>query len=176
MTYPPLLQDSCPKTYAPRHMPAACSPLAHCFGFCAYALLTQVCCAPINGSAVPCVVLTDEAVKPLCTPGGECTLATPCLYKLAEVRNKNQMLATSQMAIGALSGVEVVVHVVRQWWFRSASDKKAMLLKKDRSNAFNEAEPSICLKVCRRRMPGCARLAECCYGDEVNLVHQGRIT
>ena len=49
------------------------------------------------------------------------------------------------------------------------------MLKNDYSNAFNEAEPRAFLDVAARRMPGAARLAEWCYGGEVNLVYHGRI-
>eukprot|EP00973_Karenia_brevis_P087106 12078628-Karenia_brevis.AAC.1 len=50
-----------------------------------------------------------------------------------------------------------------------------VLLKKDYSNAFNEAEPKAFLDVCKRRLPGCAKLAMWCYGEAVNLVYHGRI-
>ena len=50
-----------------------------------------------------------------------------------------------------------------------------MLLKKDVSNAFNEAEPNAFLNTACRRMPGCARLAEWCYGQGSNLIYNGEI-
>ena len=49
------------------------------------------------------------------------------------------------------------------------------MLKKDFSNAFNEAEPDAFLNTACRRTPGSARLAEWCYGEESYLIYNGEV-
>ena len=80
-----------------------------------------------------------------------------------------------QTAVGMKSGAEVICHTMRQWWERNADNQRYVLLKKDYSDAFNMAEPRVFLDVGRRRLPGSARLAEWCYGEDVNLIYNGRL-
>ena len=77
--------------------------------------------------------------------------------------------------MGVKAGAEVIVHSLRQWWERSRDNTRYVLLKKDFSNAFNEAEPNAFLNTICRRMPGCARLAEWCYGEGSNLIYNGDV-
>ena len=73
------------------------------------------------------------------------------------------------------AGSEVIIHSLRQWWERSQDNTRYVLLKKDFSNAFNEAEPNAFLNTACRKVPGSARLAEWCYGDGANLIYNGEI-
>ena len=84
-------------------------------------------------------------------------------------------MGPNQVAVGVKAGAAVIVHALRQWWERNRDKTRWVLLKNDYSNAFNEAEPRAFLDVAARRMPGAARLAEWCYGGDVNLVYHGRI-
>ena len=98
--------------------------------------------------------------------------------KIALIRDKEGLsgwLKPNQVAVGVKAGAEVITHALRQWWERGRDNPRFVLLKKDYSNAFNEAEPRAFLEVGQRRMPGSARLADWCYGDEVKLVYHGRI-
>ena len=79
------------------------------------------------------------------------------------------------LAVGTAAGVEAAVHRLRQCWARNTGNKRVVLLKNDYENAFNEADPAKFLESWRRRMPGSARLAEWCYGEEVTLVYRGRM-
>ena len=85
------------------------------------------------------------------------------------------MAASHQLAVGTKAGVEAVVHGLRQWWGRNRNNNRVVLVKNDYENAFNEADPRKFLESGRRHMPGSARLAEWCYGGEVNLVYHGRV-
>jgi len=84
-------------------------------------------------------------------------------------------LKPRQVAVGVKAGSEVIVHSLRQWWERSRDNTRVVLLKKDRSNAFNEAEPQAFLNTACRQMPGSARLAEWCYGEPSNLIYNGTV-
>ena len=79
-------------------------------------------------------------------------------------------LRPSQVAVGVKAGAEVIVHALRQWWERNRDRTTWVLLKTDYSNAFNEAEPKAFLQTASRQMPGTARLANWCYGEDVNVV------
>jgi hypothetical protein len=81
----------------------------------------------------------------------------------------------TRLAVGAKAGAEVFAHALRQWCFRNKDDVHTVLLKRDYSNAFNEADEHEFLSVTYEKMPGCARLAEWCYGEPVNLVYHGKI-
>jgi hypothetical protein len=94
---------------------------------------------------------------------------------LADKEALTGWLKPSQVAVGVKAGSEVIVHSLRQWWERNRDSTRFVLLKKDYSNAFNEAEPNAFLNVACRRMPGSARLAEWCYGEGSNLIYHGNI-
>jgi hypothetical protein len=83
------------------------------------------------------------------------------------------------VAVGVRAGAEVIVHSLRQWWERNRDNTRFVLMKKDYSsdysNAFNEAEPNAFLNTTCRQMPGCARLAEWCYGEGSNLIYNGEL-
>ena len=51
-------------------------------------------------------------------------------------------LKPSQMAVGVKAGAEVIVHSLRQWFERNRFNTRFVLLEKDFTNAFNEAEPN----------------------------------
>eukprot|EP00973_Karenia_brevis_P094663 12423568-Karenia_brevis.AAC.1 len=92
--------------------------------------------------------------------------------KISLLKDKEELggwLRPNQVAVGVKAGAEVLVHALRQWWERNRDNPRWVLLKTDYSNAFNEAEPSAFLDVAARRLPGAARMAEWCYGEEVNL-------
>ena len=98
--------------------------------------------------------------------------------KLALAGEKDTLtgwLKPAQVALGVKAGSEVIVHSLRQWWERNQDNERFVLLKKDKSNAFNEAEPNAFLNAACRQMPGCARLAEWCYGEGSNLVYNGAV-
>ena len=57
----------------------------------------------------------------------------------------------------------------------NAESRRYVLLKKEYSNAVNMVEPRNFLAVGRRRMPESARLTEWCYGDDVNIIYNGRL-
>ena len=98
--------------------------------------------------------------------------------KVALLADKDALtgwLKPGQVAVGVRSGAEVIVHSLRQWWERSRDDERFVLLKKDYSNAFNEAEPNAFLNTACRRMPGCARLAERCCGEGGQLIYNGEM-
>jgi len=98
--------------------------------------------------------------------------------KVALLADKSALsgwLKPSQVAVGVKAGSEVIVHSLRQWWERNRDNTRVVLLKKDYSNAFNEAEPNAFLNTACRQMPGSARLAEWCYGEGSNLIYNGRV-
>ena len=94
---------------------------------------------------------------------------------LADKESVTGWLKPFQVAVGVKAGAEVIVHSLRQWWERNRDNTKYILLKKDFSNAFNEAEPQAFLNTACRRMPGSARLAEWCYGEGSNLIYHGEV-
>lgn len=85
-------------------------------------------------------------------------------------------LKTCQVAIGIQAGSEVIIHnTLRQWCVRNQGTPGIGLLKRDYENAFNNADEHEFLTACHEWLPGCARIAEWCYGETVNLVYHGRI-
>ena len=93
----------------------------------------------------------------------------------ADQEDLSGWLKPCQVAVGVKAGGEVIVHSLRQWWERNQDNSRFILLKKDFSNAFNEAEPNAFLNTACRKTPGSARLAEWCYGDETNLIYNGEV-
>jgi hypothetical protein len=94
---------------------------------------------------------------------------------LADKEALSGWLKPCQVAVGVKAGAEAIVHSLRQWWERNRDNTRFVLLKKDYSNAFNEAEPNAFINVACRRMPGAARLAEWCYGEGSNLIYHGSV-
>ena len=89
--------------------------------------------------------------------------------KMSLVADEDELsgwLKPGQVAVGVKAGCEVIVHSLRQWFERNQDNTRYILLKKDFSNAFNEAEPDAFLNTACRRTPGSARLDEWCYGEE----------
>jgi len=80
-----------------------------------------------------------------------------------------------QVAIGVKAGSEVIIHTLRQWCLRNKGASGIALLKRDYANAFNTADEHELLTACHEWLPGCARFAEWCYGETVNLIYHGRI-
>ena len=81
-------------------------------------------------------------------------------------------LKTCQVAIGIKAGSEVIIHDLRQWCIRNKGTQGIGLLKRDYENAFNNADEHEFLTACHEWLPGCARIAEWCYGETFNLVYQ----
>jgi len=116
----------------------------------------------------------DEDARPIVV--GELWRRVAC--KVALLADKVYItgwLKPSQVAVGVKAGAEVIVHSLRQWWERNRDNSRYVLLKKDFTNAFNEVEPNAFLNTACRRMPGCARLAEWCYGEGSNLIYNGEV-
>ena len=84
-------------------------------------------------------------------------------------------LQPNQCAIGVKAGAEIIIHTLRQWCERHKNNTEMAALKKDKENAFNAADEHEFLHACHEHLPGCAELAEWCYGDPVNLVYHGRL-
>ena len=86
-----------------------------------------------------------------------------------------EYLKPNQVAVGTKAGSEVAIHTLRQWCKRHISNTDIAALKRDYENAFNEADEHEFLMSCYERLPNCARLAEWCYGEPVNLIYHGRV-
>jgi len=116
----------------------------------------------------------DEDARPIVC--GEAWKRVAC--KVAFLDGKKELaeeLKPHQVAVGMPGGAETCLHALRQWVHRCQGDGKSVLLKRDYENAFNEAEPEEFLAACYRSMPGCARLAEWCYGEPVRLGYNGGV-
>ena len=115
----------------------------------------------------------DEDTRPIVTGEVWRRLTFKCVFALERAHVSNH-LRPNQVAIGS-AGVEIVTHTARQWFADHATSTATVFLKRDKSNAFNAANPDEFLRDCHEHMPNCARFAEYCYGQPINLIYNGRI-
>ena len=80
-----------------------------------------------------------------------------------------EYLELHQLAAGTAAGIEVYVHVTRQWYESNRTSLTKVLLEKDKKNAFNIVDRHKMLVACQERLPGASRFAEWCYGQPANL-------
>ena len=79
------------------------------------------------------------------------------------------------MGVGTSGGAEAIVHTVRQWLGRNASEAQKVLLTVDLQNAFNTVDRSALLHEVRRGLPSCAPWADYCYASPPRLLLGGRV-
>ena len=122
--------------------------------------------------------LTEDA-RPLVVGETWRRLAAKVALRGEKVKDPETELAgflqPNQCAVGVKAGAEIIVHTLRQWCERHKNNTEMAALKKDNKNAFNTADEHEFLQACHEYLPGCAELAEWCYGEPVNLVYHGRL-
>ena len=127
----------------------------------------------LAGASLTALPKKDASVRPVAVGETLRRLVSKCLCREYQDQAR-EFFFPLQIGVAHPLGTEIGLQTARQWCERNASNRTAVFLKADFTNAFNTVDRQAFLEQCAQHFPGLSAWASWCYATPSHLLCDGQ--